>query len=85
MNLPLWIAARYLRRRPTSGFISLLTGISVAGVAPADTTQAMVYLYSHAETTPRLLLRHVVPTAIPAIPLSTSELPICEARMSWPL
>jgi lipoprotein-releasing system permease protein len=33
MNLPLWIAARYLRRRPTSGFISLLTGISVAGVA----------------------------------------------------
>lgn len=33
MNLPLWIAARYLRRRPRSGFITLLTGISVAGVA----------------------------------------------------
>jgi len=33
MNLPLWIAARYLRSRPTSGFITLLTGISVAGVA----------------------------------------------------
>ncbi len=33
MNLPLWIAARYLRSRPTSGFITLLTGISMAGVA----------------------------------------------------
>lgn len=33
MNLPLWIAARYLRTRRTSGFITLLTGISVAGVA----------------------------------------------------
>ncbi len=33
MNLPLWIAVRYLRRRPRSGFITLLTGISVAGVA----------------------------------------------------
>lgn len=32
MNLPLWIAARYLKRRQ-SGFITLLTGISVAGVA----------------------------------------------------
>ena len=33
MNLPLWIAARYLRRRRQSGFITLLTGISVGGVA----------------------------------------------------
>ena len=33
MNLPLWIAARYLRTRRHSGFITLLTGISVAGVA----------------------------------------------------
>ena len=32
--------------------------ISVAGVAPADTTRAVIYLYSHAETTPRLLLRN---------------------------
>lgn len=33
MNVPLWIAARYLRTRPRSGFVTLLTGISVAGVA----------------------------------------------------
>ena len=33
MRLPLWIASRYLRRRRQSGFITLLTGISVAGVA----------------------------------------------------
>lgn len=33
MNLPLWIAARYLRSRPRSGFVTLLTGISIAGVA----------------------------------------------------
>ena len=33
MNLPLWIAARYLRSRPTSGFVTLLTGFSIAGVA----------------------------------------------------
>ena len=33
MKLPLWIAARYLRTRRTSGFITVLTGISVAGVA----------------------------------------------------
>jgi lipoprotein-releasing system permease protein len=33
VNLPLWIATRYLRRRRQSGFITLLTGISVAGVA----------------------------------------------------
>jgi len=33
VNLPLWIAARYLRTRRQSGFITLLTGISIAGVA----------------------------------------------------
>ncbi len=33
MSVPLWIAARYLRRRRQSGFITLLTGISVGGVA----------------------------------------------------
>jgi lipoprotein-releasing system permease protein len=33
VNLPLWIAARYLRTRRQSGFITLLTGISVGGVA----------------------------------------------------
>ena len=33
MNLPLWIAARYLRTRRQTGFITLLTGISVGGVA----------------------------------------------------
>jgi lipoprotein-releasing system permease protein len=33
VNLPLWIAGRYLRRRRQSGFITLLTGISMGGVA----------------------------------------------------
>ena len=33
MNLPLWIAARYLRTRRRTAFITLLTGISIAGVA----------------------------------------------------
>ena len=33
MNLPLWIASRYLRTHRQSGFITLLTGISVGGVA----------------------------------------------------
>jgi lipoprotein-releasing system permease protein len=33
LRLPLWIAARYLRTRRQSGFITLLTGISIAGVA----------------------------------------------------
>ena len=33
MNVPLWIAGRYLRRRRQSGFITLLTGISIGGVA----------------------------------------------------
>jgi lipoprotein-releasing system permease protein len=31
--LPLWIASRYLRTRRHSGFITLLTGISIGGVA----------------------------------------------------
>ena len=33
MNLSLWIAARYLRTKRQSGFITLLTGISIGGVA----------------------------------------------------
>lgn len=33
MRLPLWIAARYLRTRRHSAFITLLTSISIAGVA----------------------------------------------------
>jgi lipoprotein-releasing system permease protein len=33
VNLPLWIAARYLRTRRLSGFVTVLTGISVGGVA----------------------------------------------------
>ena len=33
MNLSLWIAARYLRTRRQSGFITLLTAFSVGGVA----------------------------------------------------
>ena len=33
MRLPLWIAARYLRTRRQSAFITLLTGFSIAGVA----------------------------------------------------
>lgn len=33
MNVPLWIAVRYLRTRRQSGFITLLTGISIGGVA----------------------------------------------------
>ena len=33
MRLPLWIAARYLRTRRQSAFVSLLTAISVGGVA----------------------------------------------------
>lgn len=33
MNVTLWIAARYLRTRRRSGFITLLTGISIGGVA----------------------------------------------------
>ena len=33
MNLPLWIAGRYLRTRRLSGFVTVLSGISVGGVA----------------------------------------------------
>jgi lipoprotein-releasing system permease protein len=33
VNVPLWIAVRYLRTRRQSGFITLLTGISIGGVA----------------------------------------------------
>src|SRR6266545_3265515 len=33
MRLPLWIAGRYLKARPRTGFVRLLTGISIAGVA----------------------------------------------------
>ena len=33
MRFPLWIAARYLRTRRQSAFITLLTGFSIAGVA----------------------------------------------------
>lgn len=33
MNVPLWIAARYLRTRRSSGFVTVLSGISVGGVA----------------------------------------------------
>ncbi|NOT34048.1 MAG: ABC transporter permease [Candidatus Eisenbacteria bacterium] len=33
MNLPFWIAARYLKTRRQSGFITLLTAISIGGVA----------------------------------------------------
>ncbi|HKQ57053.1 MAG TPA: FtsX-like permease family protein [Candidatus Eisenbacteria bacterium] len=33
MNLPLWIAARYLRTRRLSGFVTVLSGISIGGVA----------------------------------------------------
>jgi len=33
MNLPVWIATRYLRTRRHSGFITLLTAISIGGVA----------------------------------------------------
>jgi lipoprotein-releasing system permease protein len=32
VNVPLWIAGRYLRARPRTGFVRLLTGISIAGV-----------------------------------------------------
>ena len=42
MRLPLWIATRYLRTRPRTGFITLLTGISVAGVAVGVTALLVV-------------------------------------------
>ncbi|MEQ1831675.1 MAG: ABC transporter permease [Candidatus Eisenbacteria bacterium] len=42
MNLPLWIAGRYLRARPRTGFVRLLTGISIAGVAVGVTALLVV-------------------------------------------
>jgi lipoprotein-releasing system permease protein len=33
VNFPFWVATRYLRTRRQSGFITLLTGISIGGVA----------------------------------------------------
>ena len=33
MRVPLWIATRYLRARQRTGFVRMLTGISIAGVA----------------------------------------------------
>jgi lipoprotein-releasing system permease protein len=40
--MPLWIAGRYLRARPRTGFIRLLTGISIAGVAVGVTALLVV-------------------------------------------
>lgn len=42
MRLPLWIAARYLRTRRHSAFITLLTTISIAGVALGVTALLIV-------------------------------------------
>jgi lipoprotein-releasing system permease protein len=42
VNLPLWIAARYLRTHRQSGFITLLTAISVGGVAVGVTALLIV-------------------------------------------
>ena len=42
MKLPLWIAGRYLKARPRTGFVRLLTGISVAGVAVGVTALLVV-------------------------------------------
>ncbi len=42
MRMPLWIAGRYLRARPRTGFIRLLTGISIAGVAVGVTALLVV-------------------------------------------
>ena len=42
MRLPLWIAGRYLKARPRTGFVRLLTGISVAGVAVGVTALLVV-------------------------------------------
>jgi len=42
LRLPLWIAGRYLKARPRTGFIRLLTGISVAGVAVGVTALLVV-------------------------------------------
>jgi lipoprotein-releasing system permease protein len=42
VNLPLWIAARYLRTQRQSGFITLLTAISIGGVAVGVTALLIV-------------------------------------------
>jgi len=42
VRMPLWIAGRYLRARPRTGFIRLLTGISIAGVAVGVTALLVV-------------------------------------------
>ena len=42
MRLPLWIAGRYLRARPRTGFLRLLTAISIAGVAVGVTALLVV-------------------------------------------
>src|SRR5439155_26401516 len=42
VNLPLWIATRYLRARPRTGFVRMLTGISIAGVAVGVTALLVV-------------------------------------------
>jgi lipoprotein-releasing system permease protein len=42
LKLPLWIAGRYLKARPRTGFVRLLTAISVAGVAVGVTALLVV-------------------------------------------
>jgi lipoprotein-releasing system permease protein len=42
VRFPLWIAGRYLRSRPRTGFVRVLTGISVAGVAVGVTALLVV-------------------------------------------
>jgi lipoprotein-releasing system permease protein len=42
VRLPLWIAGRYLRARPRTGFLRLLTAISIAGVAVGVTALLVV-------------------------------------------
>jgi lipoprotein-releasing system permease protein len=42
VRLALWIAGRYLRARPRTGFVRTLTGISVAGVAVGVTALLVV-------------------------------------------
>jgi lipoprotein-releasing system permease protein len=42
VRLPLWIAGRYLKARPRTGFVRTLTGISIAGVAVGVTALLVV-------------------------------------------
>jgi lipoprotein-releasing system permease protein len=42
VKLALWIAGRYLRARPRTGFVRLLTGISIAGVTVGVTALLVV-------------------------------------------